>query len=75
MRRFGKPIHREKKTPPTPLELLRDIRASLFVIMLCCAAIAGNTCGVVETAEFVMEIVEEQDEAEADQAMVGGAWI
>lgn len=63
------------KTPPTELSLLRDIRASLFVIMLCCAGIAGNTCDVVEGAEVILEIIEESDETEADQAMVGGAWI
>ena len=70
---------RKAKIALTPtqegLSLLRDIRAALFAIMLCCAAITGSTCDVVTGAEVILEIIEEPDETEADRAVAGGAGI
>lgn len=66
---------RKPKEPVTPLTLLRDIKSAVIVIMCCCAVIAGSTCDIVTVAEIVVELIEEQDEAETDRAMAGGTWI
>ena len=54
---------------------VRDIRATLIVVMLFAAITAGSSCHIRDTIESAAEWIEEPDEAEADRTMAGGTWL